>query len=452
MSATFICACTQRAADAQPAADAEAARLAMFREWFLSYRREAALTNTAEQNREGPDWLFPDDVLLEKPSAEALGANVVDGEIRLGLVSMIRQPNCDEPEAVEFYQRSVLRWLAHHTALGFERFFLHVEASPALCELLTNTAPWNERVVVSTTLETPHDYFDIVSRQSSVVAAAIPRAREAGLTLLLHIDDDELLYSSIGPAALRAHLAKTPRTAADLHLSNIEALPYMDGLRTDIFSGVHVFRHGPRHFAAYTNGKSFGRLDAPGLRPKGAHRFAAASASSYEVPPYVACVLHYEASTFALWRAKFNALARRHGAVDEEEGNAGAQVGARPPPKIPFAYYRESIAAAQALLQAARPRRRRAPKSTLDDLDDDDDEDVDALLAEAAASKKADAVRLAVATDEARALWARWKQAPAGLPPPPGGRSAPLVLRERGVTLLQPLGWTCEHGSEMEVL
>ena len=44
-------------------------------------------------------------------------------------------------------------------------------------------------------------------------------------------------------------------------------------LRQDLFRGVTAFRHEPRHYCAYTNGKSFGVLGATGLRPQGPHRF-----------------------------------------------------------------------------------------------------------------------------------------------------------------------------------
>ena len=40
--------------------------------------------------------------------------------------------------------------------------------------------------------DTRTHYFEKVSRQNAAVSAAIPRARAAGLTHLLHIDDDEL--------------------------------------------------------------------------------------------------------------------------------------------------------------------------------------------------------------------------------------------------------------------
>ena len=92
---------------------------------------------------------------------------------------------------------------------------------------------------------TPHDYFDKVQRQQRVVAAAIPRARAHGLTHLLHIDDDELLYCPRGSAPLVAQLARClqSESVADIHLANVEALPPGPELRPNLFEGVTCFRH-----------------------------------------------------------------------------------------------------------------------------------------------------------------------------------------------------------------
>ena len=90
---------------------------------------------------------------------------------------------------------------------------------------------WAGVIELTEARDTRTHYFEKVSRQNAAVSAAIPRARAAGLTHLLHIDDDELLYTSLGPAALRAALAHAPAAAADLHLANLEALPPSVALR-----------------------------------------------------------------------------------------------------------------------------------------------------------------------------------------------------------------------------
>ena len=205
-------------------------------------------------------------------------------------------------------------------------------------------------------------------------------------------------------------------------------------LRQDLFRGVTAFRHEPRHYCAYTNGKSFGVLGAIGLRPKGPHRFTSdggggggSSAGgggsgsgggsdgedsmpslSHDIQPHVGCILHFESSLFAMWQAKYCAMAMRHMADDGAIDRIKSQT--------PFAFYRESLAAAVAMLRAA---------SADDDDDDDDDDDGPSLQATVMA--------------KAIKLWSRWKLPPDGLPEPPPPGHPPLVLDGKGVTLLQPL-------------
>ena len=224
-------------------------------------------------------------------------------------------------------------------------------------------------------------------------------------------------------------------------------------LRQDLFRGVTAFRHEPRHYCAYTNGKSFGVLGATGLRPKGPHRFTAAGLAapattdvaaggdggggggssagggdsgggsgsgggsdgedsmpslSHDIQPHVGCILHFESSLFAMWQAKYCAMAMRHMADDGAIDRIKSQT--------PFAFYRESLAAAVAMLRAA---------SADDDDDDDDDDDGPSLQATVMA--------------KAIKLWSRWKLPPDGLPDPPPPGHPPIVLDGKGLTLLQPL-------------
>ena len=197
----------------------------------------------------------------------------------------------------------------------------------------------------------------------------------------------------------------------------------LTALRQDLFRGVTVFRHEPRHYCAYTNGKSFGVLGATGLRPKGPHRFTSVGGSgsgggsdvedsmpslSHDIQPHVGCILHFESSLFAMWQAKYCAMAMRHMADDGAIDRIKSQT--------PFAFYRESLTAAVAMLRAA---------SADDDDDDDDDDDGPSLQATVMA--------------KAIKLWSRWKLPPDGLPEPPPPGHPPLVLDGKGVTLLQPL-------------
>ena len=185
-----------------------------------------------------------------------------------------------------------------------------------------------------------------MDRQSAWLQEVIPRARAAGVTHLLHVDDDELVYCAMGVGVLYAELAAAPPDRPDLHMSNVEALLPREDCANH-FLEARAFQHCPTRYCSYTNGKSFARLDAAGLRSHGPHHFRSAAGAggkvspvTHAIPACVACVLHYESATFAKWRQKYVELARAHG--DD------AAVCS----KVPFKFYRESLQAGLALLRA----------------------------------------------------------------------------------------------------
>ena len=300
--------------------------------------------------------------------------------VALGIVCMTKQPH------------DFATWLHyHHTRVGVERFYIKVEDTPELKALL-DTPPWDRVVHATFDDGTQRDYFAQMDRQSSHISASLPLARAAGLTHLLHIDDDELLYCASGWQRLRAELASAPVDRPDCHLCNVEAL-LPSAQCASPFREAVVFRHLPTRYTSYTNGKSIGRLDAATLRAHGPHHFRTnnhtggkASAITHHIPADVAVVLHYESATYSKWHAKYMDLAARHG----NDPNVFQ--------RVPFAFYRKSIAAAAAMLNATDA----------------------ATKSEAAAS--------------AYRLWCEYKLAPAGLPPV---SAQPRRLPD-GLTLLSP--------------
>lgn len=250
MASSFILAAEQRSIDACGARGSQgtevsnAERLAVFRDWFISFRREAAPMLTAEQNAQGPDWLFARPVILANPapsvrfSGAPKYAEAAAEGVRMGIVSCMKEQSAGNPTLASVYASSIQTWLEHHARLGVERFYLHLEDSEALAEML-QASRWAGVIELTEARDTRTHYFEKVGRQNAAVSAAIPRARAAGLTHLLHIDDDELLYTSLGSAALRAALAHAPAPAADLHLANLEALPPSAALRQVIATDCH---------------------------------------------------------------------------------------------------------------------------------------------------------------------------------------------------------------------
>ena len=101
-----------------------------------------------------------------------------------------------------------------------------------------------------------------MDRQSAHIAAVIPRARAAGYTHILHVDDDKLIYCANGVGALLAEMANAPEGRPDLHMHNVEAvfpsddcdnpfrearalLPYVRDIVTPLTSSYSVMRMAP---------------------------------------------------------------------------------------------------------------------------------------------------------------------------------------------------------------
>mmetsp|Transcript_21426 Transcript_21426/g.67265 ORF Transcript_21426/g.67265 Transcript_21426/m.67265 type:complete len:366 (-) Transcript_21426:39-1136(-) len=261
---------------------------------------------------------------------------------RMGIVVMTKKP-------LDFEQ-----WLAYHREMvGVSRFFVQCEDSPELAQLVC-FPPWNECVEATFVAKTQRDYFVQMDRQATHIASVVPRARAAGIEWLLHIDDDELLYCPRGPGTLWAALRTAPPGVCDLHVQNVEALA-PDASCEAPFASCATFIVSTSRFASYTNGKSFGRVARAGLRAHGPHHFRADGGESADLPPPCAVVLHYESCTFDRWSRKFRDLADRHG--DDPDVVA----------KLPFPFYRESLAVMRKLAVAQEARAKLQQQGRNDD-------------------------------------------------------------------------------------
>ena len=306
--------------------------------------------------------------------------------IAIGLVSMTKQP------------LELVTWLEYHrTVVGVSRFYLRVEDTPELATLF-DSPPWDTLVHATYHAATQRDYFGQNDRQNMHVNATLTRARADGLTHLLHIDDDELLYCPGGTARLHEALAAAPADRPEVHLRNLEAL-FPSRSCASPFREASAFRHEPRTYHSYVSGKSIARLDDPAVVAHGPHHFRIKSGEvggrgspiSHALPPDAAVVLHYESATFDKWLTKYVDLARQHGA----DAAVMTQIGES-------TFYGRSIIAARAVVDA------RAAKDA---------------MAEAKADKAA------------RELWDECKLAPSGLRKA-GAR--PQRVEGRGLTLIAP--------------
>ena len=143
------------------------------------------------------------------------------------------------------------------------------------------------------------------------MAQAMVRGQKDGLSHLMTIDDDELLFCPAGCAALHAALAAAPEPVLVLH--NLEALaPAADQLVTDwrargvasFFGRSVAFRHNTSSYAGYRHGKAVGALRR-GLKPAGCCRF-----SRRQVGPSNPSPVHAQIHSHALARAHARANAQ----------------------------------------------------------------------------------------------------------------------------------------------
>ena len=193
--------------------------------------------------------------------------------------------------------------------------------------------------------KTHRDYFVQMDRQAVNVACAVERAKAHGIEWLLHVDDDEMLHCPAGAGAMHAALSALPTQCCDAHIKNLEALAPAPTCSKP-FEECVTFVASTSKFASYTNGKSFGRVGAPGLRAHGPHHFRGDSlnGATRDLPPSIAVVLHYESVAYERWTTKFSELAARHGH------------DAKILEKLPFPFYRASLSAVGRLTTVAFQR------------------------------------------------------------------------------------------------
>lgn len=233
-------------------------------------------------------------------------------KVRLGIICMTKQP-------IAFSS-----WLAHHRHdMNVEHFFICVEDTPFLTQWLETTAPWSECVSVWNSTGT-QAYFSQMDRQSAHVRQSIVEARQRGLTHVLHIDDDELLFCPSGRNLFHNHLMNM--NADTVTLRNIEAVYEKEDCKNP-FKTATTFSVHPTEFSAYVNGKSIGCLAHSNLEPDGPHLF---NGRRKIIPSYIAVIAHYESSCIAKWRIKFDAYAKDTPKACERN-------------EIPFRFYCDSI-------------------------------------------------------------------------------------------------------------
>mmetsp|Transcript_7722 Transcript_7722/g.18545 ORF Transcript_7722/g.18545 Transcript_7722/m.18545 type:complete len:410 (+) Transcript_7722:33-1262(+) len=238
-----------------------------------------------------------------------------------------------------------IRYHLHHA--GVEHIFIKAEDSPQVAELVRQLpAADQEKVSVwessaasllGVDSRPPDDYTTLQARQTAVMARAKSACEEKGIDWLIHIDDDELLYTpqhrTIGDL-----LAAVPSAFLQAYLPNVEAV-YNSPEVESCFEQTDKVNLNRYTFQSYANGKSAVRVAAKEVHPAGPHLWRDSlnqdlQSVHLDQEPFGApiMVVHYESCPFSRWQDKFWEL-----------GNTSPESISR----IPFPFYRKSISQMQ---------------------------------------------------------------------------------------------------------
>lgn len=249
---------------------------------------------------------------------------------KVGIVLLSRRP------------ADIKTWLLYHLDfMGIDHIFIQVEDTPDFDPIFksmsrrhqSQVTVWHVNAGTEQDRRPRDDYEMLQQRQMHAMQRAYDQAEQMGLNWLIHIDDDELLYTpmhrSVGDV-----LASMPTHYDEAYMPNFEAV-YPSADVHNCFTETSVVNMNIYSFVSYANGKAAVRVQYNGAKPWGPHMWR--SASGQDLPaihldkePFGAplMVLHYESCPFSRWEVKYWELANTN---PEKLLN------------IPFPFYRDSI-------------------------------------------------------------------------------------------------------------
>jgi hypothetical protein len=263
--------------------------------------------------------------------------SVAPGRAGVAIVMLTRRPqNYDE-------------WLRYH--LGYmkvDHVFVQVEESPELdddapiwkslpAEYRQRITLWRDAGASQSDKENrpADDYDTLQARQLRAMTHAKEEARSMGIEWLIHIDDDELLYTPT-QRPVGEILAALQPAFQQIYIPNDEAV-YDSAKVQNCFAETTTINTNRYKFVSYANGKAAVRVGHGGdVYPAGPHQWRLASTGQeptslhMEQEPFGTplMVVHFESCPFIRWEDKYYHL-----------GNTSPQKRDR----IPFKFYRESI-------------------------------------------------------------------------------------------------------------
>jgi len=177
------------------------------------------------------------------------------------------------------------------------------------------------------------DYTTLQARQLAAMKRAKAVSKEMGIDWLLHIDDDELLYTPLHKPIGQV-LASVPTGYDQAYIPNVEAI-YKSADVQSCFTETNMVNMDRYSFVSYANGKAAVRVADDDAQPAGPHQWRTSEglevnsihldAETFGSPLWL---VHFESCPFVRWEDKF-----------EELGNTSpAKIKA-----IPFPFYKDSI-------------------------------------------------------------------------------------------------------------
>lgn len=285
-------------------------------------------------------------------------------------------------------------WLKYHLGyMGVEHVFMQMEDTPefdSMWALVENDERQHVTLFSPSSSDRGHgrrpsdDYTTLQYRQTKAMMQAKELAKERGIQWLIHIDDDELLYTpmhrSIGDV-FRA----MPANFDQAYIPNAEAV-YPSADVKSCFAETTQINMNAYTFASYANGKAAVRIADAAAVPAGPHQWR--TSDGRELPsihldsePFGAplLVLHFESCPFTRWEDKFWEL----GNTTLSKVNS-----------IPFKFYRDSIEAMQKCRSATEQKTGAALS-----------------LAEMRSSRVDPSTAQTCSEDTLKQFWAQWKTA-----------------------------------------
>ena len=199
------------------------------------------------------------------------------------------------------------KWLDWHLNLHPHKIWVTVENDPYLKVMK------DPRVIVQYKNPTGGSSWgtDLDDRKSANFNQAAEQLRREGVEWMLTLDDDELLWVNTGrPMDV---LNKYPNDDC-LVMKNYEAVFKNINEQGKCFAPDTRFVDCNKgKCLGYTNGKSWGRIQQPGVQQHGAHRFKDQRGKCVKdryIPSTEMCILHYESCNFDKWMDKFKKLSK----------------------------------------------------------------------------------------------------------------------------------------------